>query len=525
MEEVINNRFVVHKKLGEGGFGTVHLAYDRAIQEICALKLIRPELSANRKIHDKFFHEAKTWMEIGKHPNIVNVRAVDYFNGSLFVALEYIPPNELGVNTLDGHIRLFNSSLRRALKYVLDICEGMIQAYSRGLIAHRDLKPSNLMLDANETIKITDFGLAIFSVDPGNRLVDTTPSGTPVYMPPEQFVSGSTTDQRSDIYSFGMVLYELLSGGHLPFKIPSTDQEDYFTHFHRLHCTYRMPRFEAPVYPIIEKCLAKHPHERYESFSVLSKEIKRIYRQVSGEDYAALSTEEMDAAEHTNYATSYMILGDNRRALKHIDAAISLAPWYMQAYNNKAAILAGLGHLDDATIIWKELAAKAPRLARPLYNLGNLSMHAGDLDNAIRLFKMAVEREPEYIPAIVNLGICYQNRGRYDAAMLLYDNALEISPDDSKILHNKGYCLFLGERYPQAEEIFRKVIGLNPRHVSAHNYLGLCYQRAGRFQDAMNCYDTALSIDPTYRCARENMDLITAAMKKKNGLWGRIFGG
>src|SRR6185436_18299069 len=126
-----------------------------------------------------------TWMEFGKHPNIVNVRSVDKFNGNLFVALEFIAPNEIGANTLDKQIRVAKPTLRKILKWALDICEGMIFAKSRGLIAHRDLKPSNLMIDASESIKITDFGLALFSADPSNRFINSSPSGTPVYMPPE----------------------------------------------------------------------------------------------------------------------------------------------------------------------------------------------------------------------------------------------------------------------------------------------------------------------------------------------------
>jgi serine/threonine protein kinase len=91
-----NTLFEVKKKLGEGGFGSVYLVHDRAINEVCALKLIRPQLAARKDIQDSFRKEAVIWMEFGRHPNIVNVRAVDHFNGSLFVALESIPPNEFG---------------------------------------------------------------------------------------------------------------------------------------------------------------------------------------------------------------------------------------------------------------------------------------------------------------------------------------------------------------------------------------------------------------------------------------------
>ena len=123
MEEIINGRFVIHKKLGEGGFGEVFLVYDKVIKTVCALKLLRRELSSSKDLHNRFLQEATTWMEFGKHPNIVNVLAVDIFNGDLFLTLEFIPPNQLQVNTLDKQIRVATPTLRQMVQWSLDICE------------------------------------------------------------------------------------------------------------------------------------------------------------------------------------------------------------------------------------------------------------------------------------------------------------------------------------------------------------------------------------------------------------------
>jgi len=524
MDKIINNRFVVHDKLGEGGFGSVFLVYDQQTDEICALKLVRPELASTKNIHNKFIQEAMIWMEFGKHPNIVNVRSVDKFNGSLFVALEFIPPNELGANTLDKQIRVARPTIRKAIKWALDICEGMIYAKSRGLIAHRDLKPSNLMIDASESIKITDFGLAIFAADPSNQFVDSSPSGTPVYMPPEQFVADAKLDERSDIYSLGIILYELLSGGYLPFRMQQMDSRDYFAYFHKLHLSYELPHFDSPLYPLIAKCLAKRIQDRYSSFESISGELKILYKSITGESYHATPTNEMDAAEHTNYAASYVLLGDPNRALRHIDKAIQSAPWYMPAYNNKAGIMADLGRIDNAIKIWEDLIKKAPTLGRPHYNLGNVAMQAGDARAAIQRFKRAIELEPDYIPAIVNLAICYQEQGQAEQAIRLYDQALEISPRDSQIMYNKGFLLHETGKHPEAQGMFSKVVTLNPRHVSAFNYLGLCHQAMNQPELALECFDSALAIDPNYSWAQKNKHMLIQSLDQKRGLFGRLFG-
>ncbi len=185
-KQIINNRFEVLSPLGQGGFGQVFLALDEQTNRICALKLIRQELASDGDIQERFKKEATIWLEFEKHPNIVNAQSLDFYNGRLFIALEFIPPDDLGINTLDGYLAKKRIPLQLALKWGIEICEGMTYAISRGVIAHRDLKPNNLMIDPNNTLKITDFGLTTFSVDPTNKFVDTSPSGTPTYMPHEK---------------------------------------------------------------------------------------------------------------------------------------------------------------------------------------------------------------------------------------------------------------------------------------------------------------------------------------------------
>lgn len=502
-QQIINNRFVVLSPLGQGGFGQVFLTLDEQTKRICAVKLIRPELASDSDIQQRFKKEATIWLEFEKHPNIVNVHSLDFYNGRLFIALEFIPPDDLGINSLDGYLAKRHISLQQALKWSIEICEGMTYAISRGVIAHRDLKPNNLMIDPNNTLKITDFGLTIFSVDPSNKFVDTSPSGTPSHMPPEQFLEGTILDYRSDIYSFGIILYEMLSGGQLPFRVEYRKSQDLFTYFYNLHSTFVLKRFNSPLYPIIAKCLEKDRSKRYQSFEEISQELKKLYLATTGESYRSISKEEMDASEHNNYALSYSFLGDTKRALNHIEKALEIAPAFPPALNNKASFLAQLGKVKEAAAIWLELTETAPNLGRPFYNLGNIFMQQ-DISVAIDYFKQALKREPDYIPAIVNLAICYQQVNDLQSAIKLYDQALSFDPNDAQIIYNKAFLLYECGDYIKAIHLLEDVIELNPAHISAYNYLGLCYAALNQTDDAHYFFDKALELNPNYVFAARN---------------------
>ena len=520
----INNRFIVHKQLGEGGFGKVFLVYDKDTDEICALKLLRPELVAQTDLQERFRSEAMIWMEFERHPNIVNVRAVDIFNGSLFIALEFVPPGELGDNCLDKILLNRRISQQTAIKWGIELCDALIHANSKGMIAHRDLKPSNLMIDPEGVLKVTDFGLAIFNVDPTNRAIDISPSGTPVYMPPEQFRHDSQPDHRSDVYSFGIVLFEILTGGHLPFRIGKTDPNHYFEYFYKLHLTYELPKLDTPLYPIIERCLRKSPEQRYQSFKDIRQDLLRLFEQITGSTFEPISKEEMNASEHNNYAVSYHMLGDLKRAIKHIDLAIKAAPYYAPAYNNKAAFLAELGQVQEAVELWTRLTKDHPKLARPFYNIGNYQMQLGQSQNAILFFKKAINREPDYLPAIVNTAIAYQQMRDAHNANEYYNKAIKLSPNDAQIHYNYGYFLYEVSDYQKAISMLSEAVKLNPRHLSALNYLGLCHMQMENHEEALNYFDTAIQIDPSYKYAHDNRKIAIQKIDNKKGIFGRMFG-
>ncbi len=146
--------------LGEGGFGIVYLVYYRGAKIAFALKTFRDEYLEDIKARERFRNEAQAWVNLEQHPYLVRAYWVEEISGRLYIAMEHIASDELGMNTLDGFLRCRPPDLAQSLRWAIQFCHGMEYAYSKGVKAHRDIKPANILIDQNKTVKISDFGLA-----------------------------------------------------------------------------------------------------------------------------------------------------------------------------------------------------------------------------------------------------------------------------------------------------------------------------------------------------------------------------
>jgi serine/threonine protein kinase/Tfp pilus assembly protein PilF len=206
------SHYKIIDKLGEGGMGVVYKAQDTTLDRFVAIKFLPTHLSMMGENKSRFLQEAKAAAALN-HPNILNVYEIDEKNGTMFLVMEYLEGK-----TLKDHMLTLNTGsglpYRQALEWLAMIGKGLKAAHDKNII-HRDIKPQNIMLSNGNTIKIMDFGLA--KLKSGAGLTKTgTSLGTLSYMSPEQ-VQGIATDHRSDIWSLGVVFYEMLTGD-LPFK-------------------------------------------------------------------------------------------------------------------------------------------------------------------------------------------------------------------------------------------------------------------------------------------------------------------
>lgn len=221
--QLVTGRYRVHRRIGEGGMGTVYAAEHEAIEKRVALKVLHREYSANPDVLDRFKQEAISASRI-KHPNVIDVFDFGQLeDGSCFIAMEFLEGQDLG----DALSKVGAFDPEEAIRIALQICRALGLAHSRGVV-HRDLKPENVFLqntpEGEQVVKIVDFGIAQLrptdDLDQGQkrqrRLTKTGMIfGTPEYMAPEQ-ARGQGVDRRADIYATGCILYELLSGS-VPF--------------------------------------------------------------------------------------------------------------------------------------------------------------------------------------------------------------------------------------------------------------------------------------------------------------------
>jgi serine/threonine protein kinase/tetratricopeptide (TPR) repeat protein len=202
-------RYQIIEELGQGGMGRVYKALDSKLNEKIALKLIKPEIASDKKIIERFSNELKMARKIG-HRYVGRMFELMEDKGIHFITMEYVPGQDL-----KGLIRQSAPlSIARTISTARQICEGLTEAHRLGVV-HRDLKPSNIMIDRDGNARIMDFGIARSLTAKGITGAGVM-IGTPEYMSPEQ-VEGKDIDQRSDIYSLGIILYEMVTG-RVPFE-------------------------------------------------------------------------------------------------------------------------------------------------------------------------------------------------------------------------------------------------------------------------------------------------------------------
>ncbi len=251
-------RYRIIKEIGKGAMGVVYQAHDPQIDRLVALKVLRPDRVGNEEFAARFLREARA---IGRmsHPRIVTIYDVGEDHGTIFIAMEYLKGEPF-----DEVMRSGRPGVRQSVELVRQMAQALDYAHSQGIV-HRDIKPSNIILTAENKIKLTDFGIA--------RIEDSTTGfqtksgeilGTPHYMAPEQ-VTGQTVDGRSDLYSLGVILYELTAG-----RKPLTGNSIASILRAIAHDIPEPPVAVDPLVPrelsnLIMTCLSKAPEDRFQT--------------------------------------------------------------------------------------------------------------------------------------------------------------------------------------------------------------------------------------------------------------------
>jgi serine/threonine protein kinase len=448
----------------KGGMGLIYIVYDHnpEFNEIFAVKTFnREKLKDKSGIDKRFFEEMQAWVSLDVHENIVSARTVEEIEGQFYLFLEYIDgPN---LESYIGMPRLSDLSL--VARFSLNVCDGMNHALSKGIKAHRDIKPSNCLIDQFETLKLTDFGLAKVDKDPevlrAKKLNPrkytgfTTQTGerwgTVPYMPPEQFDDFSSVDLRGDIYSFGVMLFQMLTG-ELPFDA-SSDQE-----FEQLHKNAPIPQLtdkHIVFNKVVETCLAKNPDHRCQDFEILRRELAEIYTKLTGQE-APIPAQgpELDLRQLVNKGASFFTLKIYDEALRYTDRAIRLKPDLQKAHCNKGAILDSMGRTDEAM---------------------------ESLNKALIL-------NPRDDKSWINKAIALRKIGKQKEAFNSFRTARSLRKDISDYWYYEGLMFREMGLYSDAIPIFRRCVSLNSLDKDAWALLGVCYRWIGNDAKADECY-------------------------------------
>ncbi len=494
------------QKVLTGGFGIVYIVYDHGAGGVVAVKSFQDEFfkvgdeEADEIVAD-FYREAEVWIKLGNNENVVEAFYVSELDYKPHIFMEYVDGGDLRNRLSQGHLGVIE-----ALSMAVQFCHGMIYANSVALhgeqrgIVHRDIKPENIMLNEKGILKVTDFGLVRVLGMPTEERI----GGTLEYMSPEQF-HRMDVDTRSDIYSFGVTLYEMLTG--LP-PFLTTEQNPrkrwrFYEHHHR-EVLPKPPREINPMIPetleaIVLRCLEKRPENRQQSFEGLREQLMVVYRSEFGQVPEAKSTlGRLSAKELYNRGISMSNLGKHEEAVGCFDGALVMDPLFDAAWVGKGTALFRLDRPEESLQCIERALEINPETPYTWINMGALLADLDRRKKSIEYFDRAIELNPKLAEAWVNKGGVLGDLREYTSSIECLDRALRINPRHARALLLKGGFLFRLGHVEEALTQIEMVLQVNPRFAEAWNTKGLFLVAEGRFEEGMECFDKALKIDPEH---------------------------
>ena len=311
--QTLGGRYRLEGLLGQGGMSSVYKAYDPNLRRAVAVKLVHSHLSNNPEFIRRFEEEAAAVAQL-RHPNIIQVYDFNHDeNGTYYMVLEYVAGETLqarlkrlaGSPEMDGRL-----PLAEAVKYGINLCEAVDYAHQRSMV-HRDIKPANIMLDVHDQAILMDFGIAKIL---GSQQHTATGAviGTALYMSPEQ-IRSEGVDHRSDIYSIGVTLFEMV-GGRPPFESDSAmtlmmmHLNDPVPDLRRLQ-----PGTPEPMVKIIERALAKNREWRYQSAAEMAQDLRGVLEWLRSQVGATDMNRTMQQAATAAYAAATLPAGSQAR--------------------------------------------------------------------------------------------------------------------------------------------------------------------------------------------------------------------
>jgi eukaryotic-like serine/threonine-protein kinase len=528
-------QYVITAELGQGGMGQVWKARDTILEREVALKVLPPQHTDDPERKDRLFREAKSASALN-HPNIVTIYEINSDEGIDFIAMEYVVGE-----TLAKLIHRGSLTVDAAVRLAIQVADGVGRAHRAGIV-HRDLKPGNIMVTAEGLVKVLDFGLAKawapgkVAVDDITRMASTqvgTTVGTIGYMSPEQAI-GDAVDARSDVFSFGVVLYQMLSG-ILPFAADTQVEM-----LRKLHFQDPPPlasiRSEVPaaVIEVIARALAKKSADRYATCSDVATALR-----------SALGS---TVSHETMVATGVHLTDPNRQ---FTSAGLRRRLSFATSRRALATVVVILLSVGAAAVLWRlqdvvgtppdtpaaDAPADPPALARQAAALLLRYDKEGNVDRAITSLERAVSVDPQYATAHAYLSEAYLRKhqtnpdpqwlnlaresarravdlgpdlaaahlasafaslqaGARDEAVIRFRRAADLDPINPMPHVGLGMAFSAARQDAQAEQALRKGVELGGDGFRPRLELGQFYFTRSRYQEAVTAWEAVRQVTP-----------------------------
>lgn len=459
-------RYRVVKTL-HGGMGVVHFC-DSPIGAV-VLKMIGKTDRYRQEAVSQFEKEALLWARIRQHPNIARLEMLDHIDGNLVLVSEFVGGGDL-------RRRITNSgplSDSEIAKYATQLARAMQFAHDQHGLVHCDLKPGNCLLTEDGNLKITDFGVALLCDDLHSQI-----AGTPAYMAPEQ-LSGGSLDTRTDIYSFGLILFEMISGIRPTFG-PQMEQ---VVTAHAIGGSSPFPGIVA----LAQECVRIRPSQRPKDFSEVLARLGRIGSSEAEAEYGGRGDPPVEAE-------AYLALGRMREALDIIRPAYEADPSNLYLAGSMAHILANLGDHEAALRVIGGIERTHPddRITMKLKAIELRQLRR--VDEAIAVHRRLVDLFPDDPAVWLNFGVALVDQRRYREAIAAYRQGLRRHDRHYALWANLGLALWREKELAEGLRALSRALEINPRDSIAWVGHGRILFDAGQYADSLRSFERALAI-------------------------------
>ena len=501
----------VVEQLGSGGMATVFKAYHAALDRFVAIKILHPAFKKDSHFFERFKREARIVAKL-EHPHIIPIYDFNEYKHEPYLVMRFVEGD-----TLKPKMNGRAMPPKEILELMRPVCQAIGYAHQQGVL-HRDLKPSNIMLSQDGQIFVTDFGLARMVQDGESTLSQDMMLGTPQYISPEQAQGISDLDGRTDIYSLGVILFEMLTG-----RVPFNADTPFATVHDHIYSPLPLPSSLNPdIDPAAErlllKALAKDPSDRFATAEHLLETIEKTLGSQVPSTSAAIP-QAAPPIRKNNRMPWWGLAGGIVTLFIVIVMLAGLLLW--RRANRSLPEPAGKPVAGQAVgpdlRIDQDQAALQPsddqpqpgdpnspefRQAARLSQQADQAMRQDLLDDAAALYQAALKTDPHYLPAYFGLSQVFQRSDNPAGSMTTLETAVANNPDDFRAHLKLGEAYILNDHPEQALATFEQTAALAPGSAIPRAAQALALLKLDQPTEAKQAIDAALQIDPANPQAR-----------------------